>query len=287
MFAADTVNDPNPILAPYEPPKRSLLVGGGAGFQPLYEGSNEYRAFPFPIISYDSGETGPRRFEFRALDDIRFHALRFSGISIGPIAGYRFGREEKDSTRLIGLGDIEGGLVIGGFASYEFLQTDNMTWNADIGVSTQVTGAAFDESRFDNIGLPVNVRNQLGDGNEFGYEIDFGFSGEIAVNDRFSIGTRVGSTYASAEYLQTNFGVSAAQTLTANSLGNTINTFDADAGIKNVYFNIDATYELTEKIQLRGGLRYSRLLGDAAKSPITEDENQFSGNIGIAYRFSF
>ena len=287
VHAADAVVEPNPILIPYEAPKRSVLIGGGAGFQPLYEGSDEYRAFPFPIISYDSGETGPRRFEFRALDDIRFHALRFSGISVGPIAGYRFGREESDSTRLTGLGDIDGGIVLGGFASYEFFQDDHMTWSADVGISTQVTGDPFDERRFDNIALPANVRAQLGDGYEYGYEIDFGFSGEIAVDERLNIGMRVGATYASEEYLQTNFGVSAAQAFAANSLGNPINTFDADAGIKNIYLNVNATYELTDKIQLRAGLGYSRLIGDAAKSPITEDKNQFSGNLGIAYRFKF
>ena len=31
--------------------------------------------------------------------------------------------------------------------------------------------------------------------------------------------------------------------------------------------------------------RYSRLVGDAASSPIVENENQFIGGIGVSYKF--
>lgn len=284
--AADAVYQDDVAPVPQEMFSRSILIGGGAGLEPLYEGSNEYRIFPLPIISYDSGQPGPRRFEFRSVDDIRFYALRFNSFSVGPIAGYRFGRDENDSARLRGLGDIDSGLVLGSFASYEFYNTGEVIWGADIGISTQVTGNAFDRDRFAGVALPVNVRNGLSDGS-YGYEIDFGVSGEHTVDDRLNVATRIGVIYASDDYMQTHFGVGTAQAVSAAALGNPIGPLDADAGIKNVYLNVNATYELTDNIQLRAGVGYSRLLNDAADSPITENETQFSGTIGAAYRIRF
>ena len=286
-FAADMGVATEPMDAPQPEVQRSILLGAGAGFEPLYEGSKEYRAFPFPIVSYDSGMPGPRRFEFRSLDDIRFHALRKGGFSIGPIAGYRFGRDEADSARLSGLGDIDGGLVLGGFASYDFVTDQGVTWGADVGLSTQVSGDAFDAGRFAGVALPVNVRNRLGVGYGYGYEVDFGLSNEIAVNDRLNIATRIGATYASDDYMRTYFGVGAAQAVSSAAMGNSVPAFTASSGLKNAYVNVDQTYQLTDRIQLQSGLGYSRLLNDAARSPATESVHQFSGTIGAAYRFKF
>ena len=272
-IAADAVSpgEPASVSVPDELFQRSLLIGGGAGFEPLYEGSGKYRAFPFPIISYNSGKPGPRRFEFRALDDIRLHVLRTGRFSFGPIAGYSFGRDEDDSSSLRDLGDIDGGLILGGFAAYEFHKAEDVSWSADVGISTQVTGDAFD------------VSNRL----DHGYVVDLGLTGDYAVSDQLNIETRFGTIYASDNYMRTHFGISTAQAAAAAAVGNPIGAFDADAGFKNVYAEVSMAYELTENIQLRAGAGYSRLLNDAADSPITEDKNQFSGSIGGAYRIGF
>ncbi len=275
-LATDTVFPDEPAAVPQDILQPSLLIGAGAGFKPRYEGSDEYRAFPIPIISYDSGESGPDRVDFRSLDDIRFYALPYGNFSVGPLAGYTFGRDESDSNRLRGLGDIDGGLIVGGFASYRFVEENTVSWSADIGISAQVTGDAFDTARFAGLGS-----------NDFGYEADFSLSGKYDVNERLNVAMRLGAVYASDDFMQTHFGVTNAQAAAANALGNTINTFDANSGFKNVYFNIKTTFELTDTIQLRAGLGYSRLLGDASDSPITENENQFSGSLGAAYRIRF
>ena len=151
-LAADAVVQVPAAPAFEDAPMRSILLGGGVGVAPTYEGSDEYTVFPFPIFSYDSGVDGPRRFEFRALDDIRFHALRLGGFSTGPLAGYSFGREEDAGDILDGLGDVDGGVVAGGFVSYDFVISPSATIGADIGIKTQVTGDAFDERTF--AGLP-------------------------------------------------------------------------------------------------------------------------------------
>ncbi|MGI9354567.1 MAG: MipA/OmpV family protein, partial [Rhizobiaceae bacterium] len=139
---------------------------------------------------------GPRQFEFRFPDDIRFQALRFDNFSVGPIAGRSFARDEDDSNRLRGLGDIDGGLVLSGFASYEFFNSGNVNRSADIGLSTQVTGDAFDQSRFSR----ANVND------DFGYAAHFSLSGEDAINEQFNVAMRQGTIYALDDNMQTHFG---------------------------------------------------------------------------------
>ena len=43
-----------------------------------------------------------------------------NGFEVGALGGYRFGRDEDDADRLKGLGDVDGGLVVGGYAAYNF-----------------------------------------------------------------------------------------------------------------------------------------------------------------------
>ena len=273
-----------PVLAPVAVPQRSVLLGLGVGFAPAYEGSDEFRIAPFPIIAPDFGGDGPRRFEFRGLDDIRLHLVRFGPVSLGPLAGYDFGRDEDIDDRLVGLGDIDGGLVVGGFVSAEVFATDVTSVSIDAAISTQVTGDAFDEDRFAN--LP-NLRTRFDTDYGYGYEVDFGASLEQDVTRTLNLAARVGAVYADDEYMRTQFGISALQAANSAALGAGLPAFDTDAGIKNVYVRTSATLDVTPRIQLRAGVGYSRLLDDAADSPVTANENQLSGNIGAAYRIAF
>lgn len=250
----------------------SLLVGLGASIQPVYEGSQEYRVAPVPIVAPSFGASdGPRRFEFRGLDDIRIHALYFGRLSVGPLAGYRFGRDEDDSSRLRGLGDVEGGLVVGGFANYGFVETDVTRLGLDVAVSGQVTGDVFDGTPFDR-------------GRDHGLQVDLGTSIDHLATERLRLTGRAGLRFADADYMTTNFGVSPAQAA-ASPVG--LPAFDPGAGLKNAYLQTGLTYNATERFELRAGAGYSRLVGDAADSPVTETPNQFSGFLGAAYRLRF
>ena len=277
-MAADViVSEPAPFEV--EPTvARSILLGAGVGVAPKYEGSDEYRVFPFPIFSYDSGTgvDGPRRFEFRGLDDIRLHALRLGGFSAGPLVGYRFGREENDADILAGTGDIDDGFVGGGFVAYDFEVSEAVTLGADLAISTQFTGDPFDTERFvDTIGL------------DYGYTVDFGVSANLDLTTRANLALRAGAEYADDEYMQTQFGLTSTQSAASIAAGPALAPFDADAGIKNVYINANLAYDVTDSFQIRAGAGYSRLLNDAADSPISVDDNQFSGSLGAAYRFRF
>ena len=60
--------------------------------------------------------------------------------------------------------------------------------------------------------------------------------------------------------------------------------YNASSGFKDVFLGVNTDVPLSERwtLKLSGG--YSRLIGDAADSPIVESENQFYGGIGLTYR---
>ncbi len=236
-----------------------LKVGGILVIKPTYEGSEEYEAvgIPYLLPQFSGGSSDGffNRIDARALDDVRFELIRHDGIIAGPLVGYQFGREEDDGDLLEGLGDIDDSFVAGGFVGYR--------WNW--------------------LQLDVSYHHFFGDVD--GYQIRFGAEAIRAVNERVTLTARIGATYADNNYTQTNFGVTDEQSLASGLAGVGLGEFDADAGFKDVHAQVGFKADLDENWSARASARYSRLLDDAADSPVVETEDQFTGLIGLSYRF--
>lgn len=249
-----------------------LGLGAGVGFAPTYEGADNYRATVFPIIKPSFG-SGPSRVDFRALDDIRIDLFPASRFRFGPVIGYTFGRDEDDDARLRGLGDIDGGLVGGAFVGYDFISDEAAKLGVAVAYTTQFTGDAFEAARF---GAAPGLTD------DFGAEIDLGLSGAVALSDRLDLSGRAGAVHATDDYMDTHFGIVAAQ-----SAASGLPVFDPDAGFKSAYVRADLGYRLTDRIRLQAGLGYARIIGDAADSPVVANRNQFDGQIGASYTLRF
>lgn len=232
-----------------------LQVGGVVGFAPRYEGSKDYRAVGFPIIAPSGlGNTDSGLIQFRGIDDLRFRVLKAEGFEAGPLVGWRFGREQDASLRLRGLGDVDGGLVVGGYAGYRF-------------------GAI----------MPfVSYHNQV-TGDTTGGVVRFGAEARTDLSPGMTVTATAGASYADADYANTFFSVTRAQS--ATSLAR-LTAYDADAGIKDVYLGLSGSVPLSKDWSLKLNGRYARLVGDAKDSPIVESANQFSGGIGLTYQFN-
>ncbi|TNC63546.1 MipA/OmpV family protein [Rubellimicrobium roseum] len=63
--------------------------------------------------------------------------------------------------------------------------------------------------------------------------------------------------------------------------------FDAEGGLLSAGIEAVSTYALTESWGLRGRIRYERLLNDAADSPITQEDDQFTASLLVTRRFVF
>ena len=225
-------------------------VGGVLFVAPEYEGSDDYEVIGFPYIFpvFGDGAGGGffSRFEANGLDDVRFKLIERDGFVAGPLAGYNLGRDEDDGDLLEGLGDVDGGVVGGAFVGY------------------QLGPVMFDASLHNTFG---------GDG---GLLIRFGAEVERRLSDRVTWSLRGGATYADDEYMDNYFGVS------GSAIG--LSDFNPDAGIKDVHVEVGLKADLDERWSARTTLRYSRLIGDAADSPIVESEDQFQGLLGLTYK---
>ncbi|MBU1209994.1 MAG: MipA/OmpV family protein [Alphaproteobacteria bacterium] len=231
-----------------------LGVGGMVGVKPKYEGSDEYEAFGFPIVfpKFGGNDLGGR-IKVRGADDVRFKLFEAGGFEIGPLAGYAFGRDEEDGDLLRGLGDVDDGLVLGAYAGYH------------------VGPVLFDVSY-----------HQIVTGNDDGYQIRFGAEVQRAFSASWRGTARVGTTFADDNYTDSYFGITRAQSLGSAAR---LAAYDADAGIKDVHLELGLTWDVSDRWQLKSGVRYGRLVGDAADSPIVESEDQFSALFGATYTF--
>jgi len=97
-----------------------------------------------------------------------------------------------------------------------------------------------------------------------------------------TIGT-LNATYASGAFQRTFFGVDA-----AGAAASGLPQFDAEGGIRDVGATAVVTYRFTEKWGVNSVASYSRLIGDAADSPVVTQEgspDQLFFGLNVSYRF--
>lgn len=94
------------------------------------------------------------------------------------------------------------------------------------------------------------------------------------------IGASVTATVADDNYMQSYFGVTAAQ-----SAASGLAQYEANAGLKRVDAELSATYFISDSWMLRGTIGVGELLGDATDSPIVKDTTQSSTAMFVAFRF--
>lgn len=229
-------------------------VGGFVFVAPKYEGAKDYEVRGAPFVAPSSLD-GSGRVQFRGPDDLRFRAIEAYGFEAGPLVGWRFDREDDEAFRLRGLGDVDGGLVVGGYAAYSI-------------------GAV----------KPFVSYHHGVTGDDTGALVRFGAEAKTVLPGRITVTATAGASYADDDYMDAYFSVTPGQS--AASVAN-LGEYDADAGIKDVFIGLSSDVPLSDVWTLKLSGRYSRLVEDAADSPIVESENQVFGGLGLTYRFNF
>lgn len=228
---------------------------GAIGFAtPSYEGSNSYKARALPIVDVEWRETVFLSAE-RGLG-ANVVTLRDPGgrgaFRAGPFVNYRFSRDQGDDDDLRGMGDVKDGVDLGAFASYDF----------------------------GPLGLRVAGRRNVSH-SELGGTIDLGLRYRVPVGGTM-IGVGPSATWADSDYMQSYFGVTAAQ-----SAASGMRAYAPSSGFKDVGLSANAVHPLGGNWALTGLGGYKRLIGDAADSPLVKDRgtpNQFRVGLGITYR---
>lgn len=232
-----------------------VTVGTMAVVAPKYEGGSNYELTALPIFKLSAigggGWGAMGRFDVKALDDVSFAIVRHNGFEAGPLVGIRFGRSESDSSRLTGLGDIDGGLVAGGFVKY-------------------TPGPLY---------LRASARQQL-TGDDTGLILRLATGAERRVAPHLLVKAEASLDIADDTYMQSFFGVTALQSARSG-----LRTFDAGAGAKSASATVWTEYALDADWTLYASAGYTRLLGDAADSPIVESADRFDAKLGLSRAF--
>lgn len=233
----------------------SEWVGGGVLIvSPKYEGSNSYEVMGAPFVFPGSPFGGSGPVNFTAVDGVQIRILKQGSFEFGPVIGWRFGRDEEDGERLRGLGDVDGGFIVG---AYGAVHSGNFTFTTSY--HHQVGG--------DDTGGLLRLRGEI----------------EVPVHSTMKLTFGAGTNYATDEYMDAFFGVTAAQS--AASLAG-LPVFAADAGFKDVFLSLTADMMLDQRWTLTLGGAYAHLIGDAGDSPVIETEDQFTGTVILTYKLN-
>ena len=225
-------------------------VGLGVGMAPDYEGSEDYTAVPllFARVGWGDGD-----YVMLKGTQLKWNLLN-DQIEFGPLLQYRGERDDVDNDRVDAMKDIDAA-VEAGF----FLTGRSGPWSATLEFAADVSDT-YD-----------------------GFLITLGGNYRQTISDDFKMTYGVSTTYASDNYMETYFQVDA-----GNRGTSTLPNYNADGGFKDVGLNVAADYSFNAKWSVVGNLGYKYLLGDAADSPIVDDEGSegqfFLGAMGV-YRF--
>lgn len=246
-----------------------LTVGIGVGYGPSYEGSDDYTIFPAPIAQgsvggFDFGARGPGLYVDLIADSNSDSSVKFLA---GPLVRVRLDRNSsiKDPVvRLLGKEDVAievgatGGVSFGGVLN----PFDSLSLSADI----QWDVAKAHRGRL--ITPTVSYSTPL--------------SPAIFTNLSFS------ATHADDDYVSTYFDIDA-----TGAAASGLAPFDAKSGWKSYGASFLAGYDLSGDARdggwgMFGLVSYSKLTGDAKRSPVTSvrgDADQWFLAAGVSYTF--
>ncbi len=248
----------------------TVSAGLGVARAPEYEGAKRTATGIAPDlnISYKTDSWGRFSLGSKARG-LSWNFLDTKDYSLGVVLQFDGGRTDKKdgsllqpgSKRLRGMGEIRPSPEFGVAAS------------AVLGVpfyAQLVKGSGDGKPN----GLDFRIKGHGGTRLELGAEIPF------PITESLTASVSPNLIWADKKYTQTYFGVTRDQAARSG-----FREFDAKGGIKSIGLSLGVDYRFAPQWSANAGVSYSRLRGDAAKSPIVEKIGNTSVSAGVAYQF--
>lgn len=250
--------------------KDSVTIGAGAAYLPDYDGSNDYRIVPAPLVI---GSVGGFNFSVlgnRASIDLIPNRLGQSiDLQFGPVGVLNFDRSNLksiDEPSVRALGKRKTTLELGGYAG--------------IGKTGIIT------SPYDRLSASVSYRQGVS-GAHRSYIWQPSVTYLTPLSRTAAVGLFGSAQYAGQGYAETYYSITPTQ-----SLASGLPAYNARKGWKNYavggFATVSLTGDLLHGFKLAAGGTYTRALNDFGYSPIVRlrgSKNQFLGAVGIAYTF--
>jgi outer membrane protein len=190
-----------------------VSVGGGIGFAPDYEGSDYYEAVPVPYfdVNYNHG-----MFVKLLGLNLRANLIPEKTWNLGPVYNYR-AEHRVDRMR-----DVSDAHEVGAFGGFTI----------------------------NNWFVSLEFLTDLGEAHGGWYsKLKGGYNWIISTSWALSIGAS--TTYADDDYMQTYFGVTAADAARSG-----LNQYEADSGIKDVGIDLGLNWMITQNWSAKGLASY-------------------------------
>lgn len=231
------------------------------------------------------GVAGAYRPEFKGSKDYEFKPL--------PFAGLRYGRGDYYVAlegRALRANLVPGGLLEAGpMVAYERGRKDdikNLAVRRLGEIDAAVNAGLFVRKRFDAAGgqISVEVEGLIDTGKVHdGALVNLGLGYDRALNDRWSVGASLSTTWADEKYMRTYYGVSS-----AGGQASGLAPYAAKAGIEKVELSAALRYRVSDRWSALAQGGYGRLVDSAADSPIVEREGSANqGQLVFALIYSF
>ena len=179
-----------------------------------------------------------------------YTVIRTGRFSVAPTINYIPGRDESDSALLRGMGDVHGGFAAGGI----------------LGLYAGQVSVLMDL----NFGLGALEGSTIGLGAYYSIPMEGPFSARVGL----------GTQYATSEYNQARYGITAEQSARSGYA-----FYQPGAGIKHYALSGSMAYDLTEMINLGVFGEYRVLAGPAADSPLVRAGSESQLRTGISLGF--
>jgi MipA family protein len=234
-----------------------FTLGAGAGVAPDYEGSDDYELVPLwnlRVANLYHPQTfiqvfGPR---------LRSNFLPSDHWRLGLAGQFIKERDNVENDQVDDLEKVDPSVMLGAVGGYDF----------------------FADPQQDLV-LEVEGRQDVANDNGFLITARGTYGGQLG--QRWRLNASVGSTWASDDYMSSYFGIDGADAARSG-----LPEYSADEGFKDVSVGAALTYRLFERWSISALGSYTRLIDDAADSPVVDDvgdENQFFGGALVNYRF--
>ncbi len=229
----------------------NYAIGGGLGVAPDYEGSSDYEMVPLIAGSarFDNG------MYIQLLGfNLRANVIPSNTWRLGPVYNYRAERNNVENNQVDRMQDVSDANELGIFGGFE--------WN--------------------NWFVFLDILEDVGDAHDGWYATLKGGYNWV-INEAWMLSMGGHATYANDDYMETYFGVSAADAARSG-----LNQYDAEGGMKDYGIDLGLNWNFASSWALRGLVRVSQLVGDADDgSPVVDEgsETQLFGGVMVMFKF--
>lgn len=233
------------------------FLGLSVGVVPDYKGSDDKTMGVAPYARYTF--EGQQRYVQWFANEVTLNLVDSKQYHFGPVLNYHFGRDDVEDKVVKHMGKIDDTVEVGVFGDIVWVDEANPRNRFIVGATLlQDVGNESD-------GLRARVSARYW--HQIHPALDLHLGG--------------GFLYGTDKYTNHYFGVNADNVGTSG-----LPAYKAEGGLNEYFLTAGAAVYLSRQWMLGAGVRYGRISGDAADSPIVDQRgsaNQVMAGIGLAY----